>query len=92
MPHTLSAKKRLRQNVKRRMRNRVRKARLFSTIKQFRAALETGDKAAIDEQLKNVYSMLDKAASKGVLHKANADRRKQRLTIEANKAVAAPAT
>ncbi|MGB2897437.1 MAG: 30S ribosomal protein S20 [Anaerolineales bacterium] len=79
MANNASAKKRVRQNEKRRMRNRVWLTRARSTVKQARIAIDSQDSAASVEAVNKAISELDRAASKGVLHKRNAARRKSRL-------------
>ncbi len=79
MANTASAKKRVRQNEKRRMRNRVWLTRARSTVKQARIAIDSKDSAASVEAVNKAISELDRAASKGVIHKRNAARRKSRL-------------
>lgn len=79
MANTASAKKRVRQNEKRRMRNRVWLTRARSTVKQARITIDSEDSAASVEAVNKAISELDRAASKGVIHKRNAARRKSRL-------------
>ena len=79
MANTASAKKRVRQNEKRRTRNRVWLTRARSTVKQALIAIDTKDSAASVEAVNKAISELDRAASKGVIHKRNAARRKSRL-------------
>lgn len=79
MANTASAKKRVRQNEKRRTRNRVWLTRARSTVKQARIAIDAKDSAASVEAVNEAISELDRAASKGVIHKRNAARRKSRL-------------
>ena len=79
MAHSLSAKKRIRQNAKRRSRNRWRKEQIKEAVREFDEALRSGDKAKAAEQLKVVYKRLDKVAAKGTIHKNAAARRKSRL-------------
>ena len=79
MPNLPSAKKRLRQDAKRRARNRWRKGQVRQAVREFDEALKAGDKAKAAEQLKVVYQRLDKIAAKGTVHKRTAARRKSRL-------------
>ncbi len=80
MPHSLSAKKRLRQSAKRRGRNRWRKEQIKEAVREFNEALRAGDKDKAAEQLKVVYKRLDHVAAKGTIHKNTAARKKSRLT------------
>jgi small subunit ribosomal protein S20 len=84
--HTLSAKKRLRQDAKRRARNRWRKAEIKDTVKAFDEACKDGKPEAIDEALRACYKELDKVAAKGTIHKNTASRRKSRLAARAKQA------
>jgi len=90
MAHSLSAKKRIRQNEKRRLRNRGRKERLKTALRGFQSALQSGEPQAINEELRKAQKALDKAQAKGILHRCNADRRKGRLALAANRALAQP--
>lgn len=74
MPHIRSAKKRNRQNVVRRARNRAIRSRFRSTIRQ---VLENDESA--QELLSKAQSQLDRAAAKGIIHKKTASRRAGRL-------------
>lgn len=69
MPNLASAKKRLRQNPKRRLVNQIVKTRIKNETKK---ALETGDATA-------AFNAIDRAGAKGVIHKNAAARRKSRL-------------
>ena len=85
MPHRHAAVKKLRQDKKRRQQNLKTKLTIKKTLKKFQDTL----KEKPDESkalLKQVFSLLDKAAKKGILHKNNASRKKSRLTKQLNKA------
>ena len=88
MAHSLSAKKRMRQNVKRRGHNRWRKEQVKDAVRQFEDAVDSGDKTKAAEQLKVVYKRLDQVASGGTIHKNAAARKKSRLTRRLNKVMA----
>ena len=79
MPTTASAKKRMRQTERRRVRNRVYLSRARTYIKRTNRLIDGGkwEEATLAAQLAG--SALDKAAQKGVLHTRNAARRKSRL-------------
>ena len=79
MANTRSAIKRIRQNEKRRVRNRVYRGRARTFVKRARLALESGDVEVARTATMQAVSELDKAAQKGVLHDNNASRRKGRL-------------
>ena len=74
-----SAEKRERQNVKRRMHNRMIKSSVRTQIKKFDAAVHAKDKDAAKPAMDLSVKLLDSAASKGVLHKNTASRKKSRL-------------
>ena len=84
MAHSLSAKKRVRQNIKRRMINRARKSKVKTQIKRFETTLTGGDVTAATEQLRVVIKKLDTAASTSTMHKKTAARKKSRLTRRLN--------
>ena len=74
-----SAEKRERQNVKRRIHNRMIKSSVRTQIKKFDAAVQAKDKDAAKTAMDLSFKLLDSAASKGVLHKNTASRKKSRL-------------
>ena len=80
MPNSPSAKKRLRQSVDRRARNRVVRTTIRNQIKKVRAAIAGGDASACETEFRNAVKKLDKAAAKNVLHKNTAARLKSRLS------------
>jgi small subunit ribosomal protein S20 len=82
--HSLQAKKRARQNAKRRTTNRARKSQVKTQIKRFEAAMEKGDVEAAKEQLNLVTKKLDKTAATSTMHKRTAARKKSRLTKRLN--------
>ncbi|MBN1796094.1 MAG: 30S ribosomal protein S20 [Sedimentisphaerales bacterium] len=84
MAHSLSAKKRVRQNAKRRTINRTRKSRVKTQIKHFEEAVVSGDAASAAEKYKLVTQMLDKTASTSTMHKKTAARKKSRLAKKLN--------
>ena len=84
MAHTLSAKKRVRQSVKRRLLNRDRKREIRLELKKVQAAIAGGDKAAAVTELKAVQVVLDRIATRGTIHPNTAARRKSRLAKKIN--------
>jgi small subunit ribosomal protein S20 len=83
--HSLSAKKRIRQNIKRRARNRARKEQIKEAIKAFDDAVRAGDKTKATQLLSACYKKLDQVAAKGTLHKNTAARKKARLSRQLDK-------
>lgn len=79
MANTRSAIKRIRQNQKRRLRNRLFRGRARTNIKQARQAISAEEMESARVNTMDAVRALDKAAAKGVLHKNNASRRKSRL-------------
>lgn len=85
MANIKSQMKRNRTNEKRRMRNKSVKSSLHTAVRGFRAAVEAGDKEKASELLDSTSRQLDKAASKGVIHKNQAANRKSALARALNK-------
>lgn len=77
MPNIKSAIKRVKIEEKRNLRNRIVKSRMKTGIKSFEAA-KPEDKN-YEELYREAVSMVDKAASKGVIHKNASNRRKAQL-------------
>jgi small subunit ribosomal protein S20 len=82
--HSLSAKKRVRQNLKARARNRARKELIKNQTKAFTTAAGHGDLAKAETELRMLTRRLDKVAAKGTLHKNTAARKRSRLTKRLN--------
>lgn len=79
MPTHKSAFKRMRQSEKRRLYNRSYRTRTRTFVKRARAALESGDVNVAEVSVREAIKDLDKAVTRGVLHKRNVARRKGRL-------------
>jgi small subunit ribosomal protein S20 len=79
MANTKSAEKRNRQNVNQRERNRAHRSRMRTAVKKLRAAVAKGDRAAATQLLTETLSVIDKTATKGVVHANTASRTKSRL-------------
>ena len=79
MANIKSAIKRNRQNEKLRLHNRVFRGTARKFVQNARLAIENGDIDVAREATIQAVSALDKAASKGIIHKNNASRRKGRL-------------
>jgi small subunit ribosomal protein S20 len=76
VPNTRSAKKRLRQSRKRALRNKAWRSRVRTVLKKVRAATDPAQAADLYRQ---AVSLLDRAVSKGLLHRNAAARTKSRL-------------
>ena len=88
MPNHKSAEKRMRQNERRRAINRHNRAKLRTSVKKLRNALDGADKTQTAGLLPQTISEIDKAVRKGVLHRNAAARQKSRLTARVNQAAA----
>ena len=85
MPNIKSAIKRVKVAKAKTLKNVMRKSALKSSIKKSKVAISSGDSAM--ETLNNTVSLIDKAASKKLIHKNTAARRKSKLARAYNKAV-----
>lgn len=82
MPNNASAKKRLRQEQKRRLHNRMVKSIVRTSVTKARQAIASGVES--EASVRAAVSELDRAAKKGVIHRNNAARRKSRLMKQLN--------
>jgi small subunit ribosomal protein S20 len=80
MPNTASARKRLRQNQGRRLRNRSVKSALRTLIRKVRSSIKEGNVEASETAFREAGKRLDQAAAKSVIHKNQASRLKSRLS------------
>lgn len=80
MPITKSAKKALRQNVRRHAMNLERKKKLHETLKKFRKLAASGQLEEAKKFLPQVYKNLDKMTKVGFIKRGKADRLKSRLS------------
>jgi small subunit ribosomal protein S20 len=90
--NTKSAEKQNRQAHKHRARNQGITSAVRTQVRKFREALASGDAAKTKTELVSAIRAISKAASKGVIHKAQASRRIARLSKSAKPAAAAAAT
>jgi len=88
MPNTPSAIKRLKQNVKRRMHNRITKKIIKTYIKRTLAALADKDLAKAQADFRIATAKIDKAGARRVLHPNTAARRKSKLARDYKSALA----
>ncbi|MDD4569858.1 MAG: 30S ribosomal protein S20 [Tepidanaerobacteraceae bacterium] len=79
MANIASAKKRVRQAKKRTLENNKVKSQIRFSIKKFMEAINAADSDGIQARLKETTKIIDKAASKGVIHKNAAARKKSSL-------------
>jgi small subunit ribosomal protein S20 len=85
MPHTKSAKKRLRQSAKRREQNLAVKKEIKNQIKQFLKAVQGGNPEQMRQEYTLISQRLDKAGARRVIHPNKAARKKSRLAHLLNK-------
>ena len=78
---TKSALKANRQNIKRRAHNRELRSRLRTALKAIRASLDAKDIDGAKSALSATVSIVDKMATKGIIHRNTAGRYKSRLTV-----------
>lgn len=89
VPNIQSAKKRLRQSLERRSRNRAAKSQLKTAIKKLRESVTAKNFDEAKEQFNKLCKMLDQTASKRIIHVNKAARTKSRLNAYIKKASAA---
>ena len=87
MPNIQSAKKRVKVSEKKNLRNRMIKSGMRSAVRKLNDAI-AADAQKAGAQLSATTAVIDKAASKGVIHKNAANRKKARLARQLNKAAA----
>jgi small subunit ribosomal protein S20 len=80
MANTASARKRIRQNEKRTVRNRARRSRVRTFLRKVEQAIAEGDKSVAQEAFKAAQPELQRAATKGVLHRNSVARKLSRLS------------
>ena len=82
MPNTNSSKKRLRQNVVRRTRNRATKSVIRGLIRKVLESVQDGEVEQSEDHFRLTVIKLDKAAAKNVIHRNRAARVKSRLSAK----------
>jgi len=82
MPNTKSAKKRLRQNRKRRLHNRSKKAAAKTYIRRVQTAVAEGDVERAEAELRIAYKAIDKCAKRRIFHPNKAARLKANIAKE----------
>lgn len=85
MPNIKSAKKRVLLSREANERNKQEKSALKTTLKKFDAAIESGNKEQADSAYTAAIKSIDKAVTKGILHKNTAARKKSNITKKMNK-------
>ena len=85
MPNIKSSKKDVLRIKVAYEKNKADKSEMKTVIKKYEAALAGGDKAAAEVAYKDAVQIVDKAVSKGILHKNTAARKKSSMTLQLNK-------
>jgi small subunit ribosomal protein S20 len=84
LANSKSARKRIRINEQKRLRNRPYRSAARTYVKKAELAIQAGEVEAASVAVGDAISMLDRVASKGVIHPNNAARRKSRLMAKYN--------
>ena len=84
-PITKSAKKSVRQSLKRKSRNIGKKRKLKDLLKKVKSLISEKKIKEVKSLLPQIYKLLDKAAKKGLIKKNTVDRKKSRITKSINK-------
>lgn len=84
MANIKSAKKRVEVAERNRLRNKSVKSAISTAIKKVFESIKSSDTNAMKETLNKAYSIIDKAVSKGILHRNTAARKKARITKQVN--------
>jgi small subunit ribosomal protein S20 len=84
LAHSLSSKKRIRQNEKRRIRNRSRRSALRSKVRTCRDAIIHSELDKAEQAYVQACKSLDREADRGLIHRNAAARRKSRLARRLN--------
>ena len=85
MPNIKSSKKDVIRSKVAYEKNKADKSEMKTVIKKYEAAVVGGDKAAAEVAYKDAVQIVDKAVSKGILHKNTAARKKSSMTLQLNK-------
>ncbi|NBU40218.1 MAG: 30S ribosomal protein S20 [Planctomycetia bacterium] len=91
MPHSASARKRHRQNLRNRERNRAVKSSLKTAVRRLLDSLSQNDSEAVKERFRLVVKQTDRAAAGGTIHRNRAARIKSRLSARVKSAGTATA-
>jgi len=81
MPHTKSAKKRMRTSELSRLANKAARSKISKTKRALEAALAAGDAKKAEAVLSAFFSIVDKSAKKGIIKSNTAERKKSRAAI-----------
>ncbi len=84
LPNIKSAKKRVKVNEAKALRNKAAKSAMKTSLKKFDAAVADGNRSEADSAYKAAVKTVDKAAAKGLIHKNKAANKKSQMTIKLN--------
>ncbi len=84
MANSPSARKRARQAERRRQHNKGRRSMLRTQIKRVVKAVKAGDRQGAEEAYRSAVPVIDRMATKGLIHKNKAARHKSRLNAQIN--------
>lgn len=84
MPNIKSAEKRVQLTKVQNARNKAQKSELKTSLKKFDAAVAQKDQTAVSETYKVAVTAVDRAVTKGLIHKNNAAHKKSSLTLKLN--------
>ena len=85
MPNIKSAKKRVKVTKVKTLQNKMFKSAMKTSVKKYKAAIAEGNKELAEKTYLEAVGMVDRAVSKGIIHKNNAARKKSAMTIKLNK-------
>lgn len=80
MPNIKSAKKRVKVTETKTLQNKMFKSAMKTSIKKYKAAVAEGNKELAEKTYLQAVGMVDRAVSKGIIHKNNAARKKSQYT------------
>ena len=83
MPNSRQAKKRLRQDDKRKLNNRMKASAMKTAIRRVEEAVEAGDATKLSAAVEHAYKRIDKASKANVIHSNTASRRKSLVSRKA---------
>lgn len=80
MPNIKSAKKRVKVTEVKTLQNKMFKSAMKASVKKYKAAVDAGNKDLAEKTYADAVAMVDRAVTKGILHKNNAARKKSQFT------------
>lgn len=85
MPNIKSAKRRAKLSEIRNVQNKARRSALRTALKKFYVAVASGNRVEAESAYKTAVCVVDRAVSKGILHRNGAAHKKHALTLKLNK-------